>query len=144
MLPKLKRAGTLGTMQEYRSNVAEFSRLVRNPVRKKTLPPEQQMDELITLNKMLATLYDMQKEFEKKVFKKESDEVPEEMNVVIKNGEVEVTVPKPAEEHEDPESLAHSPEFGGMLAEMPVPIVEKKRDPVPEPEIHPAIKEIFS
>ena len=84
ILPKLKRAGTIGTMQEYRSNVAEFSRLVRNAKRKATLTPEQQMDELITLNKMLATLYDMQEKFEKKVVKQEGTEEQEEEIVEIK------------------------------------------------------------
>ena len=143
ILPKLKRAGTIGTMQEYRSNVAEFSRLVRNAKRKATLTPEQQMDELITLNKMLATLYDMQEKFEKKVVKQEGTEEQEEEIVEIKKCEVTVTVPKEPEMHEDKESLVHSPEFGAILKEMPVQLVVKKKEPVPEPEVHPALKEIF-
>jgi hypothetical protein len=142
--PNLKGAGTKGTMMEYRTNVAMFARIVRDPERKKNLTPEQRMEELITLNKMLATLYDMQEKFEKKVVKQEGTEEQEEEIVEIKKCEVTVTVPKEPEMHEDKESLVHSPEFGAILNEMPVPLVEKKKDAVPEPEVHPALKEIFS
>jgi hypothetical protein len=142
--PNLKGAGTIGTMQEYRTNVAMFARIVRDPERKKTLSTRLRMDELITLNKMLATLYDMQEKIEKKVVRKEGTEEQEEEIVEIKKGEVTVTVPKEPEMHEDKESLVHSLEFGGILMEMPVQLVEKKKEPVPEPEVHPALKEIFS
>ena len=141
--PTLKGAGTKGTMEEYRTNVAMFARIVRDPERKKTLSTRLRMDELITLNKMLATLYDMQEKIEKKVVRKEGTEEQEEEIVEIKKGEVTVTVPKEPEMHEDKESLVHSLEFGGILTEMPVPLVEKKKEPVPEPEVHPALKEIF-
>ena len=141
--PTLKGAGTKGTMEEYRTNVAMFARIVRDPERKKMLSPVQRMEEILTLNKMLATLYDMQEKFEKKVVKQEGTEEQEEELVEIKKGEVTVTVPKEPEMHEDKESLVHSPEFGAILKEMPVQLVEKKKEPVPEPEVHPALKEIF-
>jgi len=153
--PTLKGAGTKGTMEEYRTNVAMFARIVRDPERKKTLAPVQRMEELITLNKMLATLYDMQEKFEKKVIRKEGTEEQEEELVEIKKGEVTVTTPKEPEVHEDPESLVNSPMFkeirDGMedaavkkqMEEMPVQLVVKKKEPVPEQEVHPALKEIF-
>ena len=153
--PNLKGAGTKGTMMEYRTNVAMFARIVRDPERKKTLSTRLRMDELITLNKMLATLYDMQEKIEKKVVRKEGTEEQEEELVEIKKGEVTVTVPKEPEVHEDPESLVNSPMFkeirDGMedaavkkqMEEMPVQLVVKKKEPAPEPEVHPALKEIF-
>lgn len=135
--------GTIGTMRQYRSNVAEFAQIVGDAKRKKGLSVMQRMDEIRELNKMLATLYDMQDRVEKKVVKVEVPMERPEETVEIKKGVVTVTVPKEPEEHEDPESLAHSSEFGGMLREMPVPIVEKKKEPVAEPEINPALKETF-
>lgn len=141
-LPSLKK-GTKGTMEEYRNNVAEFMRMVRNRERKRSLSIMQRMDEIRESNKMLSTLYDMQEKFERKIKIVEGDETHEDETVEIKKGEVTVTVPKKPEEQEDPESLAHSPEFGGMLAEMPVSIVEKKYVPTTA-EPNPALKEIFS
>jgi hypothetical protein len=62
---------------------------------------------------------------------------------VIQKGEVTVTVPKEPEMHEDKESLVHSEEFGKLLDGARVPLVEKKPEPVPEPEVNTTIKEIF-
>jgi hypothetical protein len=102
------------------------------------------MKEILQLNGMLSTLYDMQDKIEKKIVRKEGDEDQEEEEpVTIKKGVVTVTVPKLPEEHEDPESLAHSEEFGKLLDGAPVPLVEKKKEPEPVPEVHPALKEIF-
>jgi hypothetical protein len=85
----------------------------------------------------------MQDKIEKKIVRNEGTEEQEEEIVEIKKGEVTVTVPKPPEEQEDPESLIHSEKFGKILEEMPVPLVEKNKGPEPVPEVHPALKEIF-
>jgi hypothetical protein len=142
-LPRLRK-GCIGSMEEYRNNVAEFSRMVRNKKRQGTLTEAERMKEILQLNGMLSTLYDMQDKIEKKIVRKEGDEDQEEEEpVTIKKGVVTVTVPKLPEEHEDPESLAHSEEFGKLLDGAPVPLVEKKKEPEPVPEVHPALKEIF-
>jgi hypothetical protein len=141
-LPRLRK-GCIGSMEEYRNNVAEFSRMVRNKKRQGTLTEAERMKEILQLNGMLSTLYDMQDKIEKKIVRKEGTEEQEEEMVEIKRGEVKVTVPKPPEEQEDPESLIHSEEFGKIIEEMPVPLVEKKKAPEPIPEVHPALKEIF-
>jgi hypothetical protein len=142
-------------MEEYRNNVAEFSRMVRNKKRQGTLTEAERMKEILQLNGMLSTLYDMQDKIEKKIVRNEGTEEQEEEIVEIKKGEVTVTVPKPPEEQEDPESLINSPVFKEIVAnatdqcvkemmnEMPVPLVEKKKEPEPVPEVHPALKEIF-
>jgi hypothetical protein len=130
-------------MEEYRNNVAEFSRMVRNKKRQGTLTEAERMKEIMQLNGMLSTLYDMQDKIEKKIVRNEGTEEQEEEIVEIKKGEVTVTVPKSPEEHEDPESLIHSEEFGKLLDGAPVPLVEKKKEPEPVPEVHPALKEIF-
>ena len=141
-LPRLRK-GCIGSMEEYRNNVAEFSRMVRNKKRQGTLTEAERMKEILQLNGMLSTLYDMQDKIEKKIVRQEGTEEQEEEIVEIKKGEVTVTVPKPTMEQEDPESLIHSEEFGKILEEMPVPLVEKKKEPEPVPEVHPALKEIF-
>ena len=143
-IPRLRK-GTIGTMGEYLKNVGEYSRFVHNNARKGQLTEEQRMKEILTLNSMLSTLYDMQEKIEKKIVKKEGDNPDQdEPEVEIKKGEVTVTVPKEPEEQEDPDSLANSPMFKEVLKEMPVPLVEKKEtEPVPEPEVNPVIKEIF-
>ena len=141
-LPRLRK-GCIGSMEEYRNNVAEFSRMVRNKKRQGTLTEAERMKEILQLNGMLSTLYDMQDKIEKKIVRNEGTEEQEEEIVEIKKGEVTVTVPKPPEEQEDPESLIHSEEFGKILEEMPVPLVEKKKEPEPAPEVIPALKEIF-
>ena len=142
-LPRLRK-GTIGTMGEYLKNVAEYSRFVNNNKRKGQLTDEQRMKEILTLNSMLSTLYDMQDKIEKKIVKKEGDNPDQdEPEVEIKKGEVTVTVPPEPEMHEDKESLVHSEEFGKLLDGAPVPLVEKKPETVPEPEVHPTIKEIF-
>ena len=142
-LPRLKK-GTIGTMEEYRQNVADYSRMVRNNKRRGQLTEEQRMKEILTLNSMLSTLYDMQEKIEKKIVKKEGDNPDQdEPEVEIKKGEVTVTVPPEPEMHEDKESLVHSEEFGKLLDGAPVPLVERKPEPVPEPEVNTTIKEIF-
>ena len=142
-LPRLRK-GCIGSMEEYRNNVAEFSRMVRNKKRQGTLTEAERMKEILQLNGMLSTLYDMQDKIEKKIHLKPGDNPEQEEEIVeIKKGEVTVTVPKPPEEQEDPESLIHSEEFGKILEEMPVPLVEKKKEPEPAPEVIPALKEIF-
>ena len=131
-------------MGEYLKNVGEYSRFVHNNARKGQLTEEQRMKEILTLNSMLSTLYDMQEKIEKKIVKKEGDNPDQdEPEVVIQKGEVTVTVPKEPEMHEDKESLVHSEEFGKLLDGAPVPLVEKKPEPVPEPEVNSTIKEIF-
>jgi len=135
--------GTIGTMRQYRSNVAEYCRLIKDKERLKTQTVDQKLKDIQEANKMLSTLYDMQDRFEKKVVRKEGPEEQEEEAVEIKKGTVTVTVPKKPDVHEDPESLAHSPMFKDMLPEMPVPLVPKKKEPVPEPETPQALKEIF-
>jgi hypothetical protein len=47
-------------MGEYLKNVGEYSRFVHNNARKGRLTEEQRMKEILTLNSMLSTLYDMQ------------------------------------------------------------------------------------
>ena len=142
-LPRLRK-GTIGTMGEYLKNVAEYSRFVNNNKRKGQLTEEQRMKEILTLNSMLSTLYDMQDKIEKKIVKKEGDNPDQdEPEVEIKKGEVTVTTPPEPEMHEDKESLIHSDMFKDILKEMPVPLVEKKPEPMPEPEVNPTIKEIF-
>lgn len=131
-------------MGEYLKNVGEYSRFVHNNARKGQLTEEQRMKEILTLNSMLSTLYDMQEKIEKKIVKKEGDNPDQdEPEVVIQKGEVTITVPKEPEMHEDKESLVHSEEFGKLLDGAPVPLVEKKPEPVPEPEVNTTIKEIF-
>jgi hypothetical protein len=131
-------------MGEYLKNVGEYSRFVHNNARKGQLTEEQRMKEILTLNSMLSTLYDMQEKIEKKIVKKEGDNPDQdEPEVVIQKGEVTITVPKEPEMHEDKESLVHSEEFGKLLDGAPVPLVEKKPEPVPEPEVNSTIKEIF-
>jgi hypothetical protein len=131
-------------MGEYLKNVGEYSRFVHNNARKGQLTEEQRMKEILTLNSMLSTLYDMQEKIEKKIVKKEGDNPDQdEPEVVIQKGEVTITVPKEPEMHEDKESLVHSAEFGKLLDGAPVPLVEKKPEPVPEPEVNSTIKEIF-
>jgi hypothetical protein len=131
-------------MGEYLKNVGEYSRFVHNNARKGQLTEEQRMKEILTLNSMLSTLYDMQEKIEKKIVKKEGDNPDQdEPEVVIQKGEVTITVPKEPEMHEDKESLVHSEEFGKLLDGTPVPLVEKKPEPVPEPEVNTTIKEIF-
>jgi hypothetical protein len=142
-LPRLRK-GCIGSMEEYRNNVAEFSRMVRNKKRQGTLTEAERMKEILQLNGMLSTLYDMQDKIEKKIVRQEGTEEQEEETVEIKKGEVTVTVPKKLDEVEDPESLSNSPMFGGILNDMPVPLVEKgKYTPEPVLEVHPALKEIF-
>jgi hypothetical protein len=141
-LPRLRK-GCIGSMEEYRNNVAEFSRMVRNKKRQGTLTEAERMKEILQLNGMLSTLYDMQDKIEKKIVRNEGTEEQEEEIVEIKKGEVTVTVPKPPEEQEDPESLIHSEEFGKLLDDAPVPLVEKKKEPEPVPEVNLALKEIF-
>jgi hypothetical protein len=131
-------------MGEYLKNVGEYSRFVHNNARKGRLTEEQRMKEILTLNSMLSTLYDMQEKIEKKIVKKEGDNPDQdEPEVVIQKGEVTITVPKEPEMHEDKESLVHSEEFGKLLDGASVPLVEKKPEPVPEPEVNTTIKEIF-
>ena len=131
-------------MGEYLKNVGEYSRFVHNNARKGQLTEEQRMKEILTLNSMLSTLYDMQEKIEKKIVKKEGDNPDQdEPEVEIKKGEVTVTTPKEPEMHEDKESLVHSEEFGKLLDGARVPLVEKKPEPVPEPEVNTTIKEIF-
>src|SRR5271157_5532066 len=101
------------------------------------------MKEILQLNGMLSILYDMQDKIEKKIVRQEGTEEQEEETVEIKRGEVMVTVPKEPEMHEDKESLVHSEEFGQLLDGVPIPLVEKKKEPEPVPEVHPALKEIF-
>ena len=134
--------GTIGTMRQYRSNVAEFCRLMKDKERLNEQTVDQRLKDLQEANKMLSTLYDMQDRFEKKVVRKEGTEDQPEETVEIKKGEVTVTVPKEPEGHEDPESLVHSSEFGEMLREMPAAIVPKKKDPY-MPTVNPELKEIF-
>ena len=142
-IPRLRK-GTIGTMGEYLKNVGEYSRFVHNNARKGQLTEEQRMKEILTLNSMLSTLYDMQEKIEKKIVKKEGDNPDQdEPEVEIKKGEVTVTVPPEPEMHEDKESLVHSEEFGKLLDGASVPLVEKKPEPVPEPEVNTTIKEIF-
>ena len=119
--------------------------MVRNKKRQGTLTEAERMKEILQLNGMLSTLYDMQDKIEKKIFKKDGDDPEqEEEEVEIKKGKVTVTVPKSPEEQEDPDSLAKSPMFAGILNDMPVPLVEKKKEPYPLAETHPALKEIFN
>jgi hypothetical protein len=117
--------------------------MVRNKKRQGTLTEAERMKEILQLNGMLSTLYDMQDKIEKKIVRNEGTDEQEEETVEIKKGEVTVTVPKPPEEQEDPESLIHSEEFGKLLDGAPVPLVEKKKEPEPAPEVIPALKEIF-
>ena len=86
--PKLIRLGTIATMEEYARSIDEYSKLIRSAAHRRELPVEKRIAEELTLNRMLATLYEMQQKFERKTKPNEEGaaEPPEEEKVEITKG----------------------------------------------------------
>ena len=102
--PKLIRLGTIATMEEYARSIDEYSKLIRSAAHRRELPVEKRIAEELTLNRMLATLYEMQKRYEQrnKPDEEGTADPPEEEKVEITKGHP-VQVPATEEKKTLPE-----------------------------------------